>query len=119
MSGNATLTVSTPFDIQRGDEGIHEVRIALSCQASEESDLTIMARQLASLENRVRQIEEGFENEIIVEDLIHCSLEIVTGGIVSTASTSRILPEESVITDPVRLELDSLFSISESAEGEI
>ena len=118
MSGNATLTVSTPFDIQRGDEGIHEVRIALSCQVSEESDLTIMARQLASLENRVRQIEEGFENEIIVEDLIHCSLEIVTGGIVSTASTSRIVPEEGGITDSILFELNSLFSISESAEGE-
>ena len=32
LSGNTTLTVSTPFEIQRGDEGVHEVKITLSCQ---------------------------------------------------------------------------------------
>ena len=119
MSGNVTLTVSTPFEIQRGDEGIHEVRVTLSCQVSEESDLTVMARQLASLENRVRQIEEGFENEIAVEDLIHCGLGIITGGVIADVEVSRITPEESTAAEPVRVDLKGLFGITENAGGDI
>ena len=40
-----------------------------------------MMRQLASLENRVRQLEEGFNNEITVEDLIRCELAEMIGTI--------------------------------------
>ena len=118
MSGNATLTVSTPFEIQRGDEGMHEVRITLSCVVSEESDLTILMRQFASLENRVRQIEEGFENEIALEDLVSCSLGAITSGVVSTVETTAVTPEEEWINDPVHVGLASLFDIEENAGGE-
>lgn len=118
LSGNATLTVSTPFDIQRGDEGVHEVKITLSCQVSEDSDLTIMARQLASLENRVRQIEEGFSNEIAVEDLIHGELAAMIGNITAQAEPVIGTVDACEISDPVRLELTALFGITENAEGE-
>ena len=118
LSGNATLTVSTPFEIQRGDEGVHEVKITLACQVSEDSDLTIMARQLASLENRVRQIEEGFSNEIAVEDLIHADLIAMIGGITSQAETVTGTTDTCEIADPVRLELTALFGITENVEGE-
>ena len=118
LSGNATLTVSTPFDIQRGDEGVHEVKITLSCQVSEDSDLTIMARQLASLENRVRQIEEGFSNEIAVEDLIHGELAAMIGNITAQAEPVIGTVDACEISAPVRLELTALFGITENAEGE-
>lgn len=119
LSGNTTLTVSTPFEIQRGDEGVHEVKITLSCQVSEESDLTIMARQLASLENRVRQLEEGFSNEIAVEDLIHADLAAMIGRIDSEAGITLGTSEACEITEPVSLELKALFgSITENAGGE-
>ena len=120
MSGNTTLTVSTPFEIQRGDEGIHEVKISLSCQVSEESDLTIMARQLASLENRVRQIEEGFGNEITVEDFVHGELAAMIGRIDAETTISLGTSEACEITESVNLELKALFgSITENAGGEI
>lgn len=118
LSGNVTLTVSTPFEIQRGDEGVHEVKITLACQVSEDSDLTIMARQLASLENRVRQIEEGFSNEIAVEDLIHADLFAMIGNITSQAEPAIGTVDACKISDPVRLELTALFGITENAEGE-
>ena len=60
--GSATLTVSTPFEIRRGDEGVHEVKIALAVEKAEES--AALSQRLAALENRVRQIESGFNNEI-------------------------------------------------------
>ena len=119
FSGNVTLTVSTPFDIQRGDEGVHEVKVTLSCQVSEDSDLTIMARQLASLDNRVRQIEEGFSNEISVEDVIHGELAGMIGNITSEVDTAAGTANSYVLTDPVRLELTAMFGgITENAEGE-
>lgn len=119
LSGNTTLTVSTPFEIQRGDEGVHEVKIALICKAAEESDFTVLARQLASLENRVRQIEKGFANEIVVEEVIHGELAGVIGRINAEASVSTGTSGAFVITEPVRLELTGMFGdISENAGGE-
>ena len=120
LSGNTTLTVSTPFEIRRGDEGVHEVKIALLCKASDESELTAIARQLASLENRVRQIEKGFSNEINVEEVIHGELAAIIGRIDSEAA---LIPGSSgafEVTETMRLELTALFNgIRESVEGEI
>ena len=120
LSGNTTLTVSTPFEIRRGDEGVHEVKIALLCKASDESELTAIARQLASLENRVRQIEKGFANEINVEEVIHGELAAIIGRIDSEAA---LIPGSSgafEVSETMRLELTALFDgIRESVEGEI
>ncbi|MBP3802527.1 MAG: hypothetical protein J6I76_01330 [Oribacterium sp.] len=120
LSGNTTLTVSTPFEIQRGDEGVHEVKIALVCEASDESEMTTIARRLASLENRVRQIEEGFMGEIEVEEVIHGDLAEMFGRIDSEA---RVIPGTSgafAVNETVHLELLSLLGgMTESAEGEI
>lgn len=119
LSGNTTLTVSTPFEIQRGDEGVHEVKIALICKAAEESDFTVLARQLASLENRVRQIEKGFANEIVVEEVIHGELAEAIGRIGAEASVSTGTSSAFGVTEPVRLELAEMFgNISENAGGE-
>ena len=119
FSGNVTLSVSTPFEIQRGDEGIHEVKIALSFSVSEESDITILARQLAALENRVRQIEKGFNNEIEAEEAIVAGLDLIFGRIDSEAGGVHITPDGREITDPVRLELGQMFGgFAENAEGE-
>ena len=119
VAGNVTLTVSTPFEIQRGDEGVHEVKITLACRISEESDLTIMARQLAALENRVRQIEEGFGNEITVETFVHGELAAIIGDISAQAAAATGTTENCEITDPIRLELTALLGgIAENAEGE-
>ena len=120
LSGNTTLTVSTPFEIRRGDEGVHEVKIALLCKASDESGMTAIARQLASLENRVRQIEKGFANEINVEEVIHGELAAIIGRIDSEAA---LIPGSSgafEVSETMRLELTALFDgIRESVEGEI
>ena len=120
LSGNTTLTVSTPFEIQRGDEGVHEVKIALVCETSDESELTTIARQLASLENRVRQIEKGFANEIEVEEVIHGDLAEMIGRIDSEA---RVIPGTSgafAVNETVHVELLSLLGgMTENAEGEI
>ena len=119
FSGNVTLSVSTPFEIQRGDEGIHEVKISLSFSVSEESDITILARQLAALENRVRQIEKGFNNEIEAEEAIVAGLGLIFGRIDSKAGGVHITPDGREITDPVRLELGQMFGgFAENAEGE-
>jgi hypothetical protein len=119
LSGNTTLTVSTPFEIQRGDEGVHEVRIALLCKASEESELTIFARQLASLENRVRQIEKGFANEIEVEELVHGELAEMIGRIDSAAVVRPGTNASFEASDTVRLEFLPLFGgMTECVEGE-
>jgi hypothetical protein len=119
FSGNVTLSVSTPFEIQRGDEGIHEVKISLSFSVSEESDITILARQLAALENRVRQIEKGFNNEIEAEEAIVAGLGLIFGRIDSEAGGVYITPDRREITDPVRLELGQMFGgFAENAEGE-
>ena len=119
FSGNTTLTVSTPFEIRRGDEGVHEVRIALSCQAAEESDLTALERQLASLENRVRQIEKGFENEIAVEDVVHGELAAILGRIDSQASAEHITAGSFDLTELVGVELKAMFAgFTENVEGE-
>ena len=119
MTGNTTLTVSTPFDIQRGDEGVHEVKVALTCQVSEESDLTIMMRQLASLENRVRQLEEGFSNEITVEDLIRCELAEMIGTINTEVTAAAGTAENCAVTEQMSLELHAMFGgFAEDAEGE-
>lgn len=119
LSGNTTLTVSTPFEIQRGDEGVHEVKIALICEASDESELATMARQLASLENRVRQIEEGFANEIEVEEVIHGELAEMFGRIDSEARVTLGTSGSFSISEPIRLELTALLGgMTENAEGE-
>ena len=120
LSGNTTLTVSTPFEIQRGDEGVHEVKIALICEASDESELTTIARQLASLENRVRQIEEGFANEIEVEEVIHGDFAEMFGRIDSEASVVLGTSDSFAVSETVHVELLALLGgMTESAEGEI
>ena len=83
--GNATLTVSTLFEIQRVDEGMHEVKIALAFAVAGEPDIPALARQLAALENHVRQIEEGFNNEITVEEAVDGSLAEMVGTIIPHA----------------------------------
>ncbi len=119
MSGNVTMSVSTPFEIRRGDEGIHEVKITLSCRVSEESDLTILMRRFDSLENRVRQIEEGFENEISVQDFIRCGLGGMFGRIRPDVSAETGIAENCEIREPLRVELTGLFGgVIENAEGE-
>ena len=119
MAGNTTLTVSTPFEIQRGDEGVHEVRIALKCEVSEESDLTILMRQLASLENRVRQLEEGFMGEIEVEEVIHGELAEMIGRIDVQALVNPGTSGAFTVNEPVHLELMSMLGgITEDVEGE-
>ena len=119
MSGNVTMSVSTPFEIRRGDEGIHEVKITLSCRVSEESDLTILMRRFDSLENRVRQIEEGFENEISVQDFIRCGLGGMFGRIRPDVSAETGIAENCEIREPLRVELTGLFGgMIENAEGE-
>ena len=119
MSGNVTMSVSTPFEIRRGDEGIHEVKITLSCRVSEESDLTILMRRFDSLENRVRQIEEGFENEISVQDFIRCGFGGMFGRIRSDVSAETGIAENCEISEPLRVELTGLFGgVIENAEGE-
>ena len=120
LSGNTTLTVSTPFEIQRGDEGVHEVKIALICEASDESELTTIARQLASLENRVRQIEEGFMGEIEVEEVIHGELAEMLGRIDSEAVATPGTSGAFAVNETVHLELMAMISgMTENAEGEI
>ena len=120
LSGNTTLTVSTPFEIQRGDEGVHEVKIALICEASDESELTTIARQLASLENRVRQIEEGFMGEIEVEEVIHGELAEIIGRIDSEAVAAPGTSGAFAVSETVHFELMAMISgMTESAEGEI
>ena len=71
---NATLTVSTPFEIQRGDDGMHEVKITLAFAVTGEPDISALARQLTALGNCVRQIEDGFNNEITVEEAVDGNL---------------------------------------------
>ena len=120
LSGNTTLTVSTPFEIQRGDEGVHEVKIALVCQTSDESELTAIARQLASLENRVRQIEKGFANEIEVEEAIHGELAEMIGRIDTDAAAIPGTSGSFTVSESVRLELTAMFGgMMERVEGEI
>ena len=119
LTGNTTLTVSTPFDIQRGDEGVHEVKITLACVVAEESDFTVLTRRIAALENRVRQIEKGFGNEIIVEEVIHGDLAEAIGGITGRASATILGSGAFGVTEEVRLELAAMFgAIEENAGGE-
>jgi hypothetical protein len=119
LSGNATLSVSTPFEIQRGDEGVHEVKVALSFAVAEESDITMLARQLAALENRVRQIEKGFNNEIEVEDAIRAELDLIFGRIDSEAQAAYIEADSYEILEPVRVELTRMFGgFTEDVKGE-
>ena len=119
LSGYTTLTVSTPFEIQRGDEGVHEAKITLACRISEESDLTVMARQLAALENRVRQIEEGFGNEIAVETFVHGELTAMIGGISEQTVAATGTAGTCEIAESIRLELTAMLGgITENAEGE-
>ena len=119
LSGSVTLSVSTPFEIQRGDEGIHEVKVALSFAVTEESDINTLARQLAALENRVRQIEKGFNNEIEVEDAIHAELDLIFSGVNSQVETTHLEADSFELSEPVRLELTRMFGgFTEKAEGE-
>ncbi len=118
-TGNTTLTVSTPFSIQRGDEGVHEVRVTLSFTATEESELGRLMTMIAALENRVRQIEKGFNNEITAYDLIHTELAGIIGEInveaVGTIGTSGSFAAE----DQVKVDFTAAFGgITENAEGE-
>ena len=120
MTGNAVLTISTPFEIQRGDEGVHEVRIALICQPAEESELSYVFRQLSSLENRVRQIEKGFNNEITVEDVIHADLLTDIGAVHENVLHAYGTQENQSIAETIHLELTALVeNITEGAGGEV
>jgi len=119
MTGNAVLTVSTPFEILRGDEGVHEVRIALICQPAEETELSLIERHLASLENRVRQIETGFNNEIAVDDVIHADMAAAIGGVSERVTHVYGTQEEESITETIHLELMAMISpLTEEAGGE-
>ena len=119
LSGNTTLTVSTPFEIQRGDEGVHEVKIALACAVAEESDFTFLFRRLSSLENRVRQIEQGFGNEITLEEAIQCDLAVAIGSMNTNAVITIGTSGSFEITEGVRVDLSAIIgSISENAGGE-
>ena len=78
-----------------------------------------MMRKLAALENRVRQIEEGFENEIAVEDLIRCDLAEMIGGITTEANTAFGTSDACEINERVHLELTAMLgALTENAEGE-
>ena len=117
--GSATLTVSTPFEIRRGDEGVHEVKIALAFEGSEESDTSTLVHRLAALENRVRQIESGFNNELEVEETISCSLTPAFGEIVSEAAIAHGGATYNEIEETVHLELMAMFGgITEEGETE-
>ena len=119
FTGYTTLTVSTPFEIQRGDEGVHEVKIALACQAAEDSEFAAIARQLSSLENRVRQIEKGFANEIEVEEAVHGELTAMIGRIDPGAAAVTGEGEDYIADEVIRVDLSSLLSsMTESVEGE-
>lgn len=119
MTGNAVLTVSTPFEILRGDEGVHEVKIALVCQPAEETELSYMLRQLASLENRVRQIEKGFNNEITVDDEIHADLALAIGAVTEETGSAYGTSDSREIDEPIRVELMAMISpLTEEAGGE-
>ncbi len=119
LSGNTTLTVSTPFEIQRGDEGVHEVKIALACAVAEESDFTFLFRRLSSLENRVRQIEQGFGNEIMVEEAIHGNLAAAIGSMNANAVITIGTSGSFEITEAVGVELSAIIGgITENAGGE-
>ena len=119
LSGNATLTVSTPFEIQRGDEGVHEVKIALACAVAEESDFTFLFRRLSSLENRVRQIEQGFGNEITLEEAIQCDLAAAIGSMNTNAVITIGTSGSFEITEAVGVELSAIIGgITENAGGE-
>ena len=120
MTGNAVLTISTPFEILRGDEGVHEVKIALICQPAEETELSYILRQLSSLENRVRQIEKGFNNEIAVDDVVHVDLMPAIGDVQDTVLHAFGTPEDESIAETIHLELTALVeNINESAVGEV
>jgi hypothetical protein len=67
----------------------------------------------------VRQIEEGFSNEIVAEDLIHANLAAMIGRISAETHTDLGTSETCEITETVNLELKALFSITENAGGEI
>ena len=119
LSGNTTLTVSTPFEIQRGDEGVHEVKIALACAVAEESDFTFLFRRLSSLENRVRQIEQGFGNEITLEEAIQCDLAAAIGCMNTNAVITIGTSGSFEITEAVGVELSAIIGgITENAGGE-
>ena len=118
MTGNAVLTISTPFEIQRGDEGVHEVRIALICQPAEELELSYVFRQLSSLENRVRQIEKGFNNEIAVDDAIHADLALAIGPMDEQTGSAYGTSDSREIDEPIRVELMAMISpLTEEAGG--
>lgn len=115
MTGNAVLTITTPFESLRGDEGVHEVKIALICQAAEETELSLIERHLASLENRVRQIETGFNNEITVTDVIHADMAAAIGTVREQVSSTYGTHEDQSIIEPIHLELMALVdSITET-----
>jgi len=67
MTGYVTLSLSTPFEIERGNEGVHEVKITLFFAATEEPDMSELLQRLESLEEAVRQIE-GSNNDTMQEE---------------------------------------------------
>ena len=95
------------------------MKIALICEASDESELVTIARQLASLENRVRQIEEGFLGEIEVEEVIHGELAEMFGRIDSDAAVIPGTSGAFAVNETVHVELLAMLGgMTESAEGE-
>jgi len=67
----------------------------------------------------VRQIEKGFNNEIIVDDEIHADLVLaITPMIEHTAAAYGTHEDESII-EPIHLELrEMISSLTEEAGGE-
>ena len=90
------------------------------CQPAEETELAYILRQLSSLENRVRQIEKGFNNEIAVDDVVHVDLMPAIGDVQDTVLHAFGTPEDESIAETIHLELTALVeNINESAVGEV
>ncbi len=108
--GYTTLTVSTPFEIQRGDEGIHEARITLACTESDTSEIADLLKRVNSLEIRIRQMEDGFDNEISVEDPVHVDNTAMIGGILPGADTEIWSGDKYTISEPVVVDFTAALS---------
>ena len=68
----------------------------------------------------MRQIEEGFANEIDVEEVIHGELAEMIGRIDSQAVVTPGTSGSFAVADSVHLELTAMLGkMTESAEGEI
>ena len=83
------------------------------------SDFTFLFRRLSSLENRVRQIEQGFGNEITLEEAIQCDLAAAIGSMNTNAVITIGTSGSFEITEAVGVELSAIIGgITENAGGE-